>query len=166
MTTRHPHAAWIDAFASGELEDLKAMMLSVHLEHCTTCRQTLADAENRLATAHLETDNLWSSALLDTEISAMVDKVCNSTPVDPVPVTAAPLSVHGRQIDLPPALVGLQQRSGPWQRVMDHLWRSPVTGHGLGYQIDFIWMEPGGAIPAPQPQRTGIHPGARGQFQG
>ena len=148
MTTRHPDTTWIDAYAAGELEELKAMMLSVHLNHCQQCRQLLANAEQRQAAATLEGDSGLAAPLPDLDISAIVDWVCSSPPASATNTTAPALDLHGRQISLPPALAGLQQRSGPWHRVMDHLWRAPVTGHGLGYQIDFICMEPGGAIPA------------------
>jgi putative transcriptional regulator len=30
---------------------------------------------------------------------------------------------------------------------MNKLWRAPIKGHGLPYQLDFIYLEPGGTVP-------------------
>ncbi|WP_199610680.1 ChrR family anti-sigma-E factor [Flocculibacter collagenilyticus] len=163
MSSCHPSTNLISQFANGELDDVMSIMLSAHIDHCEQCHTLLDNTEAELAdevfansalvepmsgSAHLLPSQ---SALSSLDVMSMLDEVVERPApnvkdehLDPASLI---INIHGREVKIPKVVSSLSARSGPWTRVTDKLWRSPVTVHGQPYQIDFIYMEAGGTIP-------------------
>ncbi|GAA5316324.1 MAG: ChrR family anti-sigma-E factor [Candidatus Pelagadaptatus aseana] len=152
----HPSSDMLRSYCAGELDDVVSIMVAAHINFCPECQKQAARIDDELAANALEYSSVEPSKPLD--LAAMLekataseqtappsprDKILNTAPSDQIKV-----SIRDRQIAVPPVLSGIVERSGPWNHVVNELWQSPVKGHGHGYQVDFIYMYPGGTVPS------------------
>ncbi len=152
MTDYHPSDSVLLEFSMGKLDDVLTAMVGAHLGFCHECRDRVRQLEAVEAAEVLnlkQPPDLADSFDIDALVADLVDDVVSQPQVETKPATAKKLSmnVQGRNIEVPSVLSGIVERSGAWNHVMGEVWQSPVAKHGLGYQIDFIYMEAGGSIP-------------------
>lgn len=151
MTQAHPDHKILHAFTLGQLDDLQMAMVTVHLSYCSTCKEQQAQMDS------IEADECFavtvdSAQLPEFDIKAMLGKITASD--DIVETSTAgkstatiQLEFKNKAFEIPKVLAGIVARAGHWQSVIGNLWQKSVTNHGLGYQIDFIYMEAGGSTP-------------------
>lgn len=159
MSNVHPTTPLLLQFCQGELDDVLSVMISAHLNSCETCRLHVESMQSALATEALSPSTSMSQerpfqedtpSLSPQEIDAMLATLPDLSEL-PEPSQEPPQSqirFHGRDIQVPPMVAPLIKQAGPWTHVVNKLWRSSITGHGLPYQLDFIYMEAGASIPS------------------
>ncbi|TKB49402.1 hypothetical protein FCL40_08705 [Ferrimonas sediminicola] len=142
----HPTAMELGQFASGELDDVLAIMVSVHLGQCRRChgRVELLQQHQADQLAELSPDAAYGN----DELARMLNLLEDAPALEPRVPEPTQMEFQGRRIDLPAALAGLVERAGPWSRVVNRLWNAPIQDHRRAYQLNFIYMEPGGSIAA------------------
>lgn len=152
MTDYHPSDSVLRDFSLGKLDDVLTAMVGAHLGFCDHCRAQVSQLEAVEAQELLSAapaDDFPVSMDIDSLVDELLDDVVSQPQITATSQTPAKLSmnVQGRSIEVPSVLSGIVERSGAWNHVMGEVWQSPVAKHGLGYQIDFIYMEAGGSIP-------------------
>ncbi|USD38333.1 MULTISPECIES: ChrR family anti-sigma-E factor [Ferrimonas] len=149
MTERHPTLAQIEQFIQGDLDDIQAIMVSVHLGACSQCSQLAQQCQQRQA-SHSLMPASDVEAFDDADLDQILAQLDSEEPASAQPdvETRSPtqLEFQGRTVSVPPALSTLVARAGPWSRVVSRLWSATIQGHQLPYQLNFIYMEPGGSI--------------------
>lgn len=141
----HPSAMELEQFTSGVLDDVLAIMVSVHLGQCRRCRDRAELLQQQQAE---QLAALPPSGFGDDELTRMLTLLEDASLVQHQEPEPAEMDFQGRRIVLPSALAGLVERSGPWSRVVNRLWSAPIQDHQRAYQLNFIYMEPGGSIAA------------------
>lgn len=166
MTEYHPTDNVLRDFSLGKLDDVLTAMVGAHLGFCDQCRQqvrqldaveaeVIFNGDQSVATNEASQGQVQSvsETNLAIDIDALVEDLVEDVVSQPAAVETQParktltMNVQGRAIEVPAVLSGIVERSGAWNHVMGEVWQSPVARHGLGYQIDFIYMEAGGSIP-------------------
>ena len=142
----HPTAKELEQFASGELDDVLAIMVSVHLGQCHRCRDRVELMQQQQA--EQLSALIPPSEFGDDELARMLNRLEDAPSAAPASPRPTEMEFQGRSIALPPALAGLVDRAGPWSRVVNRLWSAPIQDHQRDYQLNFIYMEPGGSIAA------------------
>ncbi|SDJ01474.1 anti-ECFsigma factor, ChrR [Ferrimonas sediminum] len=146
MTERHPTLAQIEQFIQGDLDDVQAIMVSVHLGACQQCSQLAQECQQQQA-SHALVAVAETEAFNDADLDRMLDQLDRGEDLTEAEASLpTQLEFQGRTVSVPPALATMVQRAGPWSRVVSRLWSATIQGHQLPYQLNFIYMEPGGSI--------------------
>lgn len=148
MIQHHPSEELLRQYCQGSLDDVLGMMVAAHVHLCDHCQARQASLNAELAASQLE----FASAPLSLDEASLAAMLSHITAAAEPALPSAPspceLRIQGRTLSLPPVLSLLVTRAGPWNHVLNELWQSPVVGHGLGYQVDFIYMDAGGGVPS------------------
>jgi putative transcriptional regulator len=161
----HPSSDMLRSYCKGELDDVMAIMVAAHVHLCPECQEQAARIDEELASGELEYVSREKLVVAEQslDLDAMLAQVTSSVSVaestelstelqsaEPASSSEQPvqINIRDRYIQLPSVLSGIVDRSGPWNHVINELWQSPVKGHGLGYQVDFIYMYPSGTVPS------------------
>ena len=139
----HPTYEQLKLHASGALDDVQAIMVAVHLHHCDKCRQQLLQLEQDLASqSFVEAESVFG----EQELSVLMERLDEPVEIEPMRPSHSSLSFQGREFSLPPHLYELVLRTGSWTRIVNKLWSAPIRDHDQDYQLNFIYIEPGGSI--------------------
>lgn len=140
MTEHHPNTDMLTDYAAGSLAFGQSLCVSVHLEHCSSCRDNVmhldtlgAEMLERLEPVTTSPDLLeqvW--AKIDAPAVAQHETVAKALPGD-VPRPLAKL--------IPDGIDGLQ-----WQKVTDSLQTVVFNVGEREHQVSLIRMAPGGTI--------------------
>ena len=147
MIQAHPEHNILQAFTLGQLDDLQMAMVTVHLSYCSACKKQHAQMES------IEADKCFADATdiaqqPEFDVKAMLDTITASDDIVAAEInTSIKMEFQNKEFEIPKVLAGIVARAGHWQSVIGNLWQKSVTNHGLGYQIDFIYMEAGGSTP-------------------
>jgi putative transcriptional regulator len=152
MSSIHPSKALLKQFIEAELDDAMAMIVSAHISSCDDCHKHVTELQDTYAEAAMR-DGVEQEMSLELDISiddimCLAEEQTDVESANSKQIETPTVQFQGREFKLPEQLAGFSDRSGPWTRVMNKVWRSEITGHGLPYQLDFIYMEPGGSVPS------------------
>ncbi|WP_163937627.1 ChrR family anti-sigma-E factor [Paraferrimonas sp. SM1919] len=150
MNKKHPDPMLINQYSLGKLDDVHSILVSAHLELCSSCRhqyqhQLETEANNQLGSK--SKSNGSSEIMLDKqEMDAMLATIMASAKVDPQPKPHPIIDYRGQDFKLPKALAPLVAKKQAWSNAIGKIWRAKVAEHGQDYQIDFLYIEPGGKV--------------------
>lgn len=149
MSNAHPNDAALRHFSRGELDEIVGTMIAVHLKHCKSCKDKVLALEESVAqdvmSINVPVSTRIDDETLDDIFSAAIFD--SSQPEPQITQAQCKIDINGLEIELPENLKPLVDSMEPWSKILGGVWHSEIKGHGLGYKLDFIYMEAGGTIP-------------------
>ncbi|MGY5450212.1 ChrR family anti-sigma-E factor [Agarivorans sp. MS3-6] len=142
----HPVEQSLNLYAAGQLDPAMSIMVSTHLEFCSTCRQAVHAVEQKLATQLEEA----KADAMNSELDSMLQMIMQQSPdtvIEPAkPQLQQEINLGNKRFPLPRALQAHPQHIGPWGRLPGKIQRARVDAVSDS-KMNFIYMDKDSALP-------------------
>jgi putative transcriptional regulator len=144
MINHHPSHGQLAQFANGTLAPAVALIISAHIDMCSSCKKKVHTLQSELSEQMLmlnDSDNI--------DFSDMIDQITDKPSLMTTPSSVAAdktLELDGRHFKLPRALHRFSDRTSGWSHLVGKLWQTQVDVGG-DLKAHFIYMEKGGQVP-------------------
>ena len=155
LPSHHPQDELLFGYASGELREIKALLVATHLAYCPSCRARVAVFEAQCGAWFDEAPAASTDGPLDTLLERLHGQLGAVPPVFVPPPGPRPAAVDGVPEPLRSWLDGpMQERA--WTDVSPGVWVSEWTRAAGGSSVCLLRMGPGAPVPAHRHTATEI----------
>jgi putative transcriptional regulator len=147
MISFHPTANDLQAFSAGVAEPAKALMISAHVDMCSTCQKACREYQEQIS------EDIFADAsqafTLDETYLNMMAGITSSPIIQQAPnkmSEESTIELDGKVFELPRALRRYVKNTGNWSHLVGKLWQAPVDLGDVG-KANFMYMEKGGRVP-------------------
>lgn len=143
MINFHPHSNQLDCFVAGNLEPANALIVSAHVDMCSTCQQICRTLQELNSV-----EALCNTSVTKPDFKQMLATITELPKIDSKNAEALPthLELDGKRFLLPRTLKRYVKHTGNWSKLVGKLWQAPVDLGCMG-KANFIYMEKGGKVP-------------------
>jgi len=150
LPSHHPQDELLLGYASGELREIKSLLVATHLAYCPTCRARVAVFEAQCGAWFDEMPATPADGHLDALLGQLHGQLDVAQPALPaLVVPPAPVPVSGNPVPEPlRSWLGGPVEEFAWNDVAPGVWLSTWSREAGGSSVCLLRMGPGAPVPA------------------